>query len=927
MGDEKKAVEIPVPSKDPKGKSEQDKKDAENKETILKQQLIPQSSKEEDLSAEDLKVKKDVDDCVEKVQDKEAGIAKLALATLTELLRTSTGSVTSIPKPLKFCRTHYKTLVSHYEAIDQKTENAKSLADILALVAITMPSEGSTETLALDFKLKGNPEDLEAWGHEFTRFISHQIGVLWKTRQDTTPPSPCDDLQNLIDIIIPHYLKYNSEPSACDLLTECDQLNAIVPYCTLDNHEKVCSYLLANSSYLPHPENKETLEITYIVYHTLKQHCNALLIAMRLNSMEKIENLMEEVTDETTKKQLALMLARQRITLETGDDTIDNLIWNTKLSEFFLHTARDLDSMAPKSPDEVYKTHLQDQRTHLTSEISSHQLNLASTFVNAFVNAGFECDKLLTPSTEAGNDWMYKNKEHRMISAAASFGLLYLWDVDEGLIKCDKYLYSQEDYIKAGTLIAMGILHCGVKNECDPAKAVMDEYLQNKSRYLRLGAIVGLGFAYAGSRREELMESLIPIVLDSSEAVEVQAFAALSLGLIYVGSCNEDVSEALITCLCEKDDKQASAPMCRFIALAAGLLFLGSEEGADAAVESSVAMHPSIQNFAEVVIKTCAYAGTGNVVQIQTLLAKIAESGKSEKDDDKKDKKDEKKEEEKQEDQGVTPEMVAALGIAVITLGEPLGTEMCKRMFDSVLQYGSGTARRAVPLALALANVSNPGMQVIDTLSKLSHDPDKETSMNAILALGIVAAGTNNARVASLLRNLASYYAREAHHLFLVRVAQGIVMLGKGHLTLSPLHSDRTLLSPVSLGGLLVVMFAAMDMKNTILGNYHYMLFYLVTSMNPRFLLTVLPDEDDERGIVEKAVSCRVGSAVDTVAQAGKPARITGFQTHDTPVLLQYNDRAEIASEQYLPVTPIVEGVVLLQKDPDYVAPASAAKV
>ena len=76
-----------------------------------------------------------------------------------------------------------------------------------------------------------------------------------------------------------------------------------------------------------------------------------------------------------------------------------------------------------------------------------------------------------------------------------------------------------------------------------------------------------------------------------------------------------------------------------------------------------------------------------------------------------------------------------------------------------------------------------------------------------------VAAGTNNARVASLLRNLASYYAKEAHHLFLVRVAQGIVMLGKGHLTLSPLHMDRQLLSPVALGGLLVVLFAAMDME------------------------------------------------------------------------------------------------------------------
>ena len=88
-------------------------------------------------------------------------------------------------------------------------------------------------------------------------------------------------------------------------------------------------------------------------------------------------------------------------------------------------------------------------------------------------------------------------------------------------------------------------------------------------------------------------------------------------------------------------------------------------------------------------------------------------------------------------------------------------------------------------------------------------------------------------------------------------------------------------------------------------------------------MITVLPDEEDDRGVTEKTVSCRVGTYVDTVAQAGKPARITGFQTHDTPVLLQHTDRAELASEQYMAMTPILEGVVLLKEDPSYVAPAA----
>lgn len=35
-----------------------------------------------------------------------------------------------------------------------------------------------------------------------------------------------------------------------------------------------------------------------------------------------------------------------------------------------------------------------------------------------------------------------------MISAAASLGLIHLWDVDGGLTPIDKYLYTSEDNIK-----------------------------------------------------------------------------------------------------------------------------------------------------------------------------------------------------------------------------------------------------------------------------------------------------------------------------------------------------------------------------------------------------------------------------------------------------------------------------------------------
>lgn len=63
---------------------------------------------------------------------------------------------------------------------------------------------------------------------------------------------------------------------------------------------------------------------------------------------------------------------------------------------------------------------------------------------------------------------------------------------------------------------------------------------------------------------------------------------------------------------------------------------------------------------------------------------------------------------------------------------------------------------------------------------------------------------------------------------------------------------------------------AAMDMKATIGGRLHSMLYYLAIAMRPRMLMTL----DGEGALLPAPV--RVGQAVDVVAQAGRPKSITG---------------------------------------------------
>jgi len=198
-------------------------------------------------------------------------------------------------------------------------------------------------------------------------------------------------------------------------------------------------------------------------------------------------------------------------------------------------------------------------------------------------------------------------------------------------------------------------------------------------------------------------------------------------------------------------------------------------------------------------------------------------------------------------------------------------------------------------------------------LTKLAHDVDIELSQRAIIALGLIGGGTNNARLAGTLRQLASYYAKDSGTLYCVRIAQGFLHMGKGLISIQPYYSDRFLISKVGMAGIVTLLHSCLDMTNIIAGKYHYMTYYLALSMYPRMLFTV-----DEH-LQNFPQSVRVGLAVDVVGQAGQPKKITGFQTHTSPVLLAYGERAELATEEYVPVIDtVLENIIILKKNPDF---------
>ncbi|CAH0048653.1 unnamed protein product [Clonostachys solani] len=891
--------DVPTSAAKGKGKAEEKSKDEKPVLNGKKEENEKKDSTEEELSEEDQQLKNDLDMLVERLTESNSSLYKPSLEAMKTSIKTSTSSMTAVPKPLKFLRPHYETLTKLYDTWPEGQDKT-SLADVLSVIGMTFSDEDRQDTLK--YRLLAPSSDISSWGHEYVRHLALEIGEVYGKR--IVADQPTKDLVELAQILVPLFIKTNAEADAVDLMSELEIIEEIPKLVDETTYARVCLYMVSMVNLLTYPDNETFLRTAHTIYLEHKQYTQAMVLAIRLHDTDLIQADYALVEDPALKKQLGFLIGRQKIAIieieansEDEQEEVECLS-NMRLSEHFKSLGKELNILDPKSTEDIYKSHLESSRVSGMTNLDSARHNLAAAFVNAFVNAGYGNDKMMLVDGDK-ETWVWKTKADGMMSTVASMGTLLLWDIENGLDKIDKYTYATEPEIAAGAMLAIGIMNSGVRIDSEPALALLGDVnkLHHANPLMRTASILGLGLSYAGSDKEDLLELLVPIISDSSESMQISAMAALACGLIFVGSSNAEVSEAIVTTLMDDERKsQLTDKWTRFLALGLGLLFFGRQEEVDVILETLKAIdHPMSQSTA-VLAEICAWAGTGAVLKIQELLH-ICNEHKEESDDKKGDE---------------LLQAYAVLGIAVVAMGEDVGQEMVLRHFGHLMHYGEPNIRKAVPLAMGLISPSNPQMKVYDTLSRYSHDNDPEVAINAIFAMGILGAGTNNARLAQLLRQLASYYHRDQDALFMVRIAQGLLHMGKGTLSLNPFHTDRQVLSQVAASGLLATMVAMIEPKEFVTSNSHYLLYLLVTAMHPRFLVTL------NEKLEPLKVNVRVGQAVDVVGQAGRPKTITGWQTQSTPVLLGHGERAELEDEEYISLNSTLEGLVILRKNPEW---------
>ena len=295
-------------------------KDAANKENESKKKK--EEPKEEELSEEDKILKEELDLCVTRLQENDANLYPGALESLRKLIRASTTSMTSVPKPLKFMIPHYEAMKEAYEKLPGNSEVKKECADIVSILSMTMSDKND----CLKYKLLGNTDrqNIEAWGHEYIRHLAGEIVSEWNAidpeKDQSSSPTEGDiemgdsemkdNLLNMVQQIVPSQMKHHAESEACDLLMEVEKLDLLDEHVDKNSFARVCLYLTSCVPYVPDPENTNLLKTALRIFRKFEQYPQALRLALQLNEPQLVREIFLECKDSTLQKQLAFMLGR-----------------------------------------------------------------------------------------------------------------------------------------------------------------------------------------------------------------------------------------------------------------------------------------------------------------------------------------------------------------------------------------------------------------------------------------------------------------------------------------------------------------------------------------------------------------------------------------------------------------------------------------
>ena len=206
----------------------------------------------------------------------------------------------------------------------------------------------------------------------------------------------------------------------------------------------------------------------------VEKYTEAMRVACRLGVQETMEETFNAAEDKLVRRQMCYMLARHGHPLKLDEgpcevtdadelEELQTIMSNSNLAELS-DPRSDLDVMEAKLPEDIYKTHLMEGHAPLVPPSTlvrtwlrrlSTRLSMRLVKTSFSTSEGAEGTEVTGPPAGSNVSWIFKNKDHGKMSAAASLGSILLWDVEDGLPRVDNYLYSMEQQVVAGGLLPL----------------------------------------------------------------------------------------------------------------------------------------------------------------------------------------------------------------------------------------------------------------------------------------------------------------------------------------------------------------------------------------------------------------------------------------------------------------------------------------
>lgn len=835
----------------------------------------------------------DLEILVSRLKDNDPDVQKQALTSLQELIKGTQGSISNETQGLLDIKEEMIRCIDYLEE-----SNKKHLYDLLSVMCVLDDSPAS-----LEYRLNGNVTPLMEWSHQYVKKLVKCIVDTHydKVDKDDTNCGKNDKVkyEKLIEPIIQFLINHNSEVEAIDFLIEvsCEKtiggngvrmqafdtaiktisaeetskdeiteeakpirgkksyFDILIKHVDTNNRNRIVVYL---------EELSKFYDLKDVLMEITEYDASKHLIFMIKNGMiNKATDYVKNMKDGKCKKQCLYILARNSIYYEGKEDE-EYILCNNHIKTVYREVGASLEILPPKKLEYMFKG------------LNKERID-AAAIANALVHFGYRRDPVFFP-----NEGDFKIKEeyseqlllNKSISTVASVGLINAFDPDS---VCDFYSQSIFNTPEPGSILALALSSFKNKDSNYTILNLLSIFIGSDDDKEVIAMLMGIAVLYAGTGSQEVYELVFPLL--SSETNDVCLFSIYVLGVVFTGDM-----DILSSCLEIYKELKKESPFANFAILGLSLFFyktnvsvsnLGaantSEQNDKASSNTETVqdkLFSRLDGHSKILAAGFAHIGTGNPAVIDHIFSYTFV--------------------------GEIDALMESLGIlsaCIVGVGDSVAQHHLDRISSSSLLLDSPHLRNIVPLCIALLYASNPKSEVVDTLEKLINSGD--SSINSLISLGIVAAGTCSSRILRILdSNFCNVY-KDAKASSALIYAQGLVNLGKGLCTLSPLCYDKQIILQKSLVGLISTFFVFLEPG--MFKEYPFLFFLITSAVTPKYVAGF-------NGVI------RIGKPVDVVGVVGRPNKISAAVVHSLPVILNENECADIEEPIY---TSYIEDIII----------------